>query len=76
MIVKIKVYHLRAILARRCISQTAFAQEIGMAPNCFNDMLCWRRFPGPKARQKILSGLKNVGFDDIFELVEVPDEQG
>jgi len=64
-------------LAREGLSQNAFACQVGISPGYMSQLLSGKRCPGPKLRPRIQSApsLKQLSFDELFELLE-PQNNG
>ncbi len=57
-------------LARRGMTQNAFAREVGITTGFMSQLLHGVRHPGPSTREKILAApsMEGLEFDDIFEV--------
>lgn len=60
---------LEAAIARRNLTKTALAEQMGMHRTHLSDILAGRTHPGPKTRQRLLDALGGT-FDEFFEIVE------
>lgn len=62
------------LLSERNITQRKFCQQIGISLSSFSGILAKDRSIGANTRQKILSGLQDIGiackFFDIFAVIE------
>ncbi|HKX19813.1 MAG TPA: helix-turn-helix transcriptional regulator [bacterium] len=67
--VRLRQAALEAAIARRNITKTALAQEMGMHRTHLSDVLAGRTLPGPKTRQRLLDALGGT-FDEFFEIVD------
>ena len=60
---------LRAI-ARRNMSQNMLAIRVGSSSGYISQIMCGTRTPSPRMREKLLSVLAPLTFDDIFIIEE------
>lgn len=60
---------IRSEIAKRNITQAAFARMIGTTPPVLSHLLSGRKTIGPDLRQRIM-GILKLGFEDLFETVE------
>ncbi len=67
--VRLKRTALEDALARRNLTKTAFAREIGLHRTHLSDLLAGRTYPGPKTRQRLLDVLGG-DFDAWFQIDE------
>jgi transcriptional regulator with XRE-family HTH domain len=72
--VELKTDVLEAHIARRHLSQNAFARKAGVTSGCISLLLRGRRNPSAKMRKKLLRGTKKedgtmLEFDDLFQIV-------
>ena len=64
-----KLAMLRAI-ARRNMSQNMLAIRVGSSSGYISQIMCGTRTPSPRMREKLLSVLAPLTFDDIFIIEE------
>jgi len=64
-----KLALLRAI-ARRNMSQNMLAIRVGSSSGYISQIMCGTRTPSPKMREKLLTVLAPLTFDDIFIIEE------
>jgi len=57
-------------LTRRNLSQNAFAERLGISSGYMSQLMRGNRYPSAELRAKILRSLKNINFDDVFEIVD------
>jgi len=62
-------------LTKRNLSRNAFAGRLGISSGYMSQLMRGNRFPSAELRAKILRSLKNVTFDDIFEIVDADEAQ-
>jgi transcriptional regulator with XRE-family HTH domain len=67
--VRLRQAALEAAIARRNLTKTALAQQMGLHRTHLSDLLAGRTHPGPKTRQRLLDALGGT-FDEFFEIVE------
>ncbi len=67
--IRVRRAALEAALARRNLTMTALAREIGYTRTHVSDLLAGRVSPGPKMQQRLLDVLGGT-FDELFEIVE------
>ena len=58
------------LLTRRNLSQNAFAERLGISSGYLSQLLRGDRYPSARLRAKILRSLKNITFDEIFEIMD------
>jgi len=68
--VKLKIVEIKAILARKSMSQNCFAGRVGITSGYMSQLMSGFRHPSPKLRVRILKRLKmdESKFDEIFEI--------
>lgn len=62
-------------LTKRNLSRNAFAERLGISSGYMSQLMTGHRYPSAELRAKILRSLKNVAFDDIFEIVDADEAQ-
>lgn len=60
---------IEAAMARRNLTKTALAREIGYTRTHLSDVLAGRVSPGPKMQRRLLDAVGGT-FDELFEIVE------
>lgn len=68
--VKVKANVLERLLAKRNLSQKAFAERPGISRSYMSQLMRGERYPSAQLRAKILRSLRNVTFDEIFEIAD------
>jgi transcriptional regulator with XRE-family HTH domain len=64
---KLKTGGLDQAIARKNLSQNAFARRIGVSSGYLSQLIRGARCPSPRVRQSILDALKDAVFEDLFE---------
>lgn len=62
-------------LTKRNLSRNAFAERLGISSGYMSQLMRGNRYPSAELRAKILRSLKNVTFDDIFQIVDADEAQ-
>jgi len=73
--VKVRESDIERLLAKRNLSHNAFAERLGISSGYMSQLMRGSRYPSAELRAKILRSLRNVTFDDIFEIVDVDEAQ-
>ena len=68
--VTVKQSEVERLLAKRNLSQNAFADRLGISSGYMSQLMRGSRYPSAELRAKILRSLRGVGFDDIFEVMD------
>lgn len=68
--VTVKQSEVERLLAKRNLSQNAFAERLGISSGYLSQLMRGSRYPSAELRAKILRSLRGVGFDDIFEVMD------
>jgi transcriptional regulator with XRE-family HTH domain len=68
--VKVKANDIERLLAKRNLSQNAFAERLGISSGYMSQLMRGTRYPSAELRAKIISSLKNINFDKIFVIVD------
>ena len=68
--VKVKGSDIERLLAKRNLSHNAFATRLGISSGYMSQLVRGERYPSAELRAKILRSLRNVTFDDVFEIVD------
>jgi len=68
--VLIRQSEVERLLTKRNFSQNAFAERLGISSGYMSQLMRGIRYPSAELRAKILHSLRNVTFDDIFEIVD------
>ena len=68
--VKVKGSDIERLLAKRNLSHNAFATRLGISRGYMSQLVRGERYPSAELRAKILRSLRNVTFDDVFEIVD------
>jgi len=68
--VKVKGSDIERLLARRNLSHNAFAERLGISGGYLSQLVRGERYPSAELRAKILRSLRDVTFDEIFEIMD------
>jgi len=68
--VKVKGNDFERLLAKRNLSHNAFAARLGISGGYLSQLVREERYPSAELRAKVLRALRNVTFDDIFEILD------
>lgn len=68
--VLIKQREVERFLTKRNLSQNAFAERLGISSGYMSQLMRGSRYPSAELRAKILRSLKNINFDDVFQIVD------
>jgi len=68
--VTVKQSEVERLLAKRNLSQNAFAERLGISSGYMSQLMRGSCYPSAELRAKILRSLRGVGFDDIFEVMD------
>jgi len=68
--VKVKANDIERLLAKRNLSHNAFAERLGISSGYMSQLVRGERYPSAELRVKILRSLRNVTFDEIFEIMD------
>jgi transcriptional regulator with XRE-family HTH domain len=68
--VKVNKLALLRAIARRNMSQNMLAIRVGSSSGYISQIMCGTRIPSPKMREKLLTVLAPLTFDDIFIIEE------
>jgi len=68
--VKVKTNDIERLLAKRNLSHNAFAELLGISSGYMSQLVRGERYPSAELRVKILRSLRNVTFDEIFEIMD------
>lgn len=68
--VLIRQREVEQFLIRRNLSQNAFAERLGISSGYMSQLMRGNRYPSAELRAKILRSLKNIKFDEVFEIVD------
>jgi len=68
--VTVKQSEVERLLAKRNLSQNAFAERLSISSGYMSQLMRGSRYPSAELRAKILRSLRGVGFDDIFEVMD------
>lgn len=60
---------IRRALARLNRSQNSIAKECGLSSGYMSQLLTGCRYPGPEVRERLLSAMPEITFDQLFEEV-------
>lgn len=71
--VHLKDGELRRVLARKNLSQNAFARRIQVSSGYLSQLLSGKRYPSPRVREVMLAALPEAEFDQLFEVVDGAD---
>lgn len=73
--IKVKLNKKAVLMAitRRNLSQNALAIKAGLTSGYMSQIMCQERCPSPETRQKLLTALSPLSFDDIFIIEECDD---
>jgi transcriptional regulator with XRE-family HTH domain len=58
------------LLTKRNLSQNAFAERLGISSGYMSQLMRGSRYPSAELRAKILRSLRNISFDDVFEIID------
>lgn len=68
--VKVKTNNIERLLARRNLSHNAFAERLGISGGYMSQLVRGERYPSAELRGRILRTLRNVTFDEVFEIMD------
>jgi len=68
--VTVKQSEVERLLAKRNLSQNAFAERLSISSGYMSQLMRGSCYPSAELRAKILRSLRGVGFDDIFEFMD------
>ena len=68
--VTVKQSEVERLLAKRNLSQNAFAERLGISSGYMSQLMRGSCYPSAELRAKILRSLRGVGFDGIFEFMD------
>jgi len=68
--VLIRQREVEQFLIRRNLSQNAFAERLGISSGYTSQLMRGSRYPSAGLRARILRSLKNIKFDEVFEIVD------
>jgi len=68
--VTLKQTEVQRVLIKGHLPQNAFAERLGISSGYMSQLTRGRRYPSAEVRAKILHSLKNIAFDDLFEIVD------
>lgn len=68
--VLIRQREVEQFLIRRNLSQNAFAERLGISSGYMSQLMRGSRYPAAGLRARILRSLKNIKFDEVFEIVD------
>lgn len=60
-------------LAKRNLSNNAFAERLGISSGYISQLMRGERYPSAELRARILRSLRGVSFDDIFKIVDADE---
>ena len=68
--VRVRQGEVERFLIRRNLSRNAFAERLGISSGYMSQLMQGSRYPSAELRARILRSLKNIKFDDVFEIVD------